>query len=138
MSAIWSFEANTYSFTSKLDIFPEEANKAQSQYLDYIPLAWTMCNNITDFALSTQGMWDMMVISVLNFQVGRFMEFVTGRLLNKEGFDTLRLCITQIFNSQCRPPEARPEKSRKVGNLHEDDETLGFGNHYEELQPDQS
>ncbi|PCG89958.1 Terpenoid cyclases/protein prenyltransferase alpha-alpha toroid [Penicillium occitanis (nom. inval.)] len=118
----------------QLEIFPEEVNKFQSKYLDYIPLAWTICNNTADFGLSTRDMWDMMVVSVLNFQVDRFMETVTGRLSNKKDFDSLKSCINQIFDDQYGPLEVNPEKRRKVDNLHKG---VDFDQQCEKLQLDQ-
>ena len=58
-----------------LDIFPRK-DMAKDDYLEYIPLTWTLTNNIQDTSLSASFLWDMMVISMLNYQVDEFIEVV--------------------------------------------------------------
>lgn len=60
----------------ELDIFSKTG--ASERYLEYIPFTWTLCNNATEFGMSTQAMEDMMVISMLNFQVDKYMEDITA------------------------------------------------------------
>ncbi|KAF7881618.1 uncharacterized protein EAF02_006306 [Botrytis sinoallii] len=60
----------------RLDIFPRQ-NMAEDKYLEYIPFTWTGCNNKGIF-LETDLIWDMMVISMLNYQADEFMEAVLG------------------------------------------------------------
>ncbi|TGO17822.1 hypothetical protein BTUL_0014g00160 [Botrytis tulipae] len=60
----------------RLDIFPRQ-NMAEDKYLEYIPFTWTGCNNKGVF-LETDLIWDMMVISMLNYQADEFMEAVLG------------------------------------------------------------
>ena len=58
-----------------LDIFPRK-DIAKDNYLEYIPLTCTLTNNIPDTSLSASFLWDMMVISMLNYQVDQFIEVV--------------------------------------------------------------
>lgn len=55
-------------------IFPRN-DEAESRYLEYIPFSWISCSNFATQADSALLM-DMMVISVLNYQVDQYMEAV--------------------------------------------------------------
>ncbi|OGM45785.1 hypothetical protein ABOM_005479 [Aspergillus bombycis] len=77
-------EAHYYSQALRkvrLDVFPRDKMRmTKDKYLDFIPVAWICVNTISDFPLSSETMWDMMVISMLNYQVDEYMESVVGRL----------------------------------------------------------
>lgn len=60
----------------RLGIFPRR-NMADDKYLQYIPSTWTGCNNKGIF-FEINLIWDMMVISMLNYQADEFMEAVLG------------------------------------------------------------
>ena len=77
----------------RLDVFPR-TNMDEDKYFEYIPFTWTSCNNKNGHCMSPRHLYEMMVISVLNFQVDEFMEVVT------EQFDTgvLKQMIDNIFN----------------------------------------
>ncbi|KAE8137311.1 hypothetical protein BDV38DRAFT_293075 [Aspergillus pseudotamarii] len=77
-------EAHFYSRALRkirLDIFPRDRMRmTKDKYLDFIPVAWTSINTISGFPLSSETMWDMMVISMLNYQADEYMESVVGSL----------------------------------------------------------
>lgn len=60
-------------------IFPRAANEdgKSAKYLEYIPLTWTTSNNAAEFGISTETICDMSVISVLNFQIDKYLEDAT-------------------------------------------------------------
>ena len=60
-----------------LDIFPRK-DMAKDEYLEYIPLTWTACNNNQKTPMNANFLWDMMVISMLNYQADEYMEAVIG------------------------------------------------------------
>lgn len=60
-----------------LDVFPRR-DMAKDDYLEYIPLTWTLCNNNQKTPLHANFLWDMMVISMLNYQADEYMEAVIG------------------------------------------------------------
>ena len=60
-----------------LDIFTRK-DMAKDDYLEYIPLTWTTCNNNRNTPLSANFLWDMMIISMLNYQADEYMEAVVG------------------------------------------------------------
>ncbi|KAI9649363.1 hypothetical protein NHQ30_001938 [Ciborinia camelliae] len=70
----------------RLDIFPRQ-NMAEDKYLEYIPFTWTVCNNKGVF-LETDLIWDMMVISMLNYQADEFMKIGVGH--HDSAFDLIR------------------------------------------------
>lgn len=61
----------------RLGIFPRE-NMEEDKYFDMIPFIWALCNNHTLAFASTTFLFDMMVISFLNFQADEFMEAMAG------------------------------------------------------------
>ncbi|PYH87533.1 terpene synthase family protein [Aspergillus ellipticus CBS 707.79] len=58
-------------------IFPRD-NMTADKYLEYIPQTWTLCNARNGHAMEPELMWDMMMISMLNYQVDEFLESVVG------------------------------------------------------------
>lgn len=54
-------------------VFPHK-NMAKDSYLEYIPITWTVCNNYSGAFLSNKLLWDVMIVSMLNYQVDEFME----------------------------------------------------------------
>ncbi|EED11984.1 terpene synthase family protein [Talaromyces stipitatus ATCC 10500] len=64
---------------SKLNIFPNVENPENDKYLEYIPQTWAICNAKNGNSLEPGFMWEMMMVSMLNFQVDRFIEAVIGQ-----------------------------------------------------------
>lgn len=60
----------------RLDIFPRE-HMAEDKYLEYIPFTWLGCNALGKPVHPTV-LWEMMLISMLNYQVDEYMEAVVG------------------------------------------------------------
>lgn len=79
----------------RLDVFPR-TNMDEDKYFEYIPFTWTSCNKLNGYCMSPRHLYEMMVISVLNFQADEFMEVAT------EQFDigSLKHMIDNIFNLQ--------------------------------------
>lgn len=61
----------------RLEIFPRK-DMEEDKYFEIIPFTWTSCNNRSRTFVSTSFLYDMMVISFLNYQVDEFMESVAG------------------------------------------------------------
>ena len=61
----------------RLEIFPRDG-MAEDKYLEYIPFTWTASNNLQGAFIQNSLVWDMMVISMLNYQVDEYMEAVVG------------------------------------------------------------
>ena len=59
-----------------LDVF-QRKDMTEDKSLEYIAFTWTICNNRGAF-LEADLLRDMMVISMLNFQVDKFMEVLVG------------------------------------------------------------
>ncbi|QKX63437.1 uncharacterized protein TRUGW13939_10607 [Talaromyces rugulosus] len=67
--------------TIRVDIFPRDnIGMSKDKYLDFIPICWTSVNITTGFPLSGDVIWNMMVISMLNYQADEYMESVVGSL----------------------------------------------------------
>lgn len=80
---IWRIEASVIEgllhlpklYGIRLDVFPR-TDMGDDKYLDYIPFTWIACNSKADFPLNPSVAWDMMIISMLNYQVDEFMETI--------------------------------------------------------------
>lgn len=81
----------------QLDIFPRE-NSGTEKYLEYIPLTWTTCNNATGLGITSQTMREMMIISILNFQVDKYLEDITGNEVSQEYFKSLKSVIRGLIS----------------------------------------
>lgn len=75
-----------------LDVFPQ-AGSGEDKYFEYIPFTWTSCNNSNGYCMSPQHLYDMMVISLLNYQADEFMEIIT----QKFNTSALKYMIENIF-----------------------------------------
>ncbi|KAK1138447.1 hypothetical protein N8T08_002503 [Aspergillus melleus] len=93
-------EATLYSQllkTVRLDIFPrDEMRMTEDKYIEYIPAAWCCVNAATEFPLSGKTMWDMMVISMLNYQADEYMETDVARLTEAQLSQ-----LTATLKSEC-------------------------------------
>lgn len=61
----------------RLEVFPR-TNMEEDKYFTIIPCTWTCCNNRSRTFSSTRFLYDMMILSFLNYQVDEFMEAVAG------------------------------------------------------------
>jgi hypothetical protein len=62
----------------KLAVFPEMEKTSNHEYLQFIPFTWIGCNHFYNCGASPELLWEMMLISMLNFQVDAYMETVVG------------------------------------------------------------
>ena len=54
-------------------IFPRQRS-VEDRYLEYIPSTWIVINNCDALCLAPSLLWEMMVISMLDFLVDEYME----------------------------------------------------------------
>lgn len=81
----------------RLDIFPRK-DMADDKYFDIIPLTWTSCNNRCGTFASTSLIYEMMVISFLNYQADEFMEASAGAVFRGRA-DALYQMIDVVFST---------------------------------------
>ncbi|MCJ1397653.1 hypothetical protein MMC11_000849 [Xylographa trunciseda] len=93
--------------SARLEIFREPLG-AENKYLEFIPCTWTVMNNCNALFLSTNILWDMMQVSMLDFLVDEYMESTVAQL-PEEGINSLG----HIIRSLCHESEAQAKKSRK-------------------------
>ncbi|RYP77683.1 hypothetical protein DL771_001051 [Monosporascus sp. 5C6A] len=81
----------------RLDIFLRKG-LGEDKYLIFIPLTWTACMSLQDNSVSLSVLCDMMVLSMLNYQVDEYMEMVVGcEAQSEEGFASVREVVRQLF-----------------------------------------
>jgi len=89
----------------RLDIFPRKS-VGKDKYLQYIPFTWvSIGNGSVDLSLDAQ--WEMMVLSMLIYQVDEFMEAYVAHELT-ENIDAVR----QIVLRYCHPQPDKTSKKR--------------------------
>ena len=81
-------------------IFPRD-NMAEDKYLEYIPLTWTLINNLQQTQLSASFLREMMVISMLNYQVDEYMEAVVGKN-HEENLEPVIEMIRSLFRNSSK------------------------------------
>ncbi|PWY96735.1 Ent-kaurene synthase [Aspergillus sclerotioniger CBS 115572] len=103
-------------------IFPRH-NMSADNYLEYIPQTWTACNARNGNPLETDLMWEMMMLSMLNYQVDEFLESVIGGC-TKDELNNVRVVIHQLCNEKAThsvvPKESFPTTldALKQGHQH--------------------
>ena len=80
----------------RLNIFPRE-RMADDRYLEYIPFTWLGCNALSKPVHPTI-LWEMMIISMLNYQADEYMEAVVG-----VHFEHNLQPIKQLIDHLCLP-----------------------------------
>ncbi|KAF2198780.1 Ent-kaurene synthase [Delitschia confertaspora ATCC 74209] len=61
---------------ARFNIFPPMRSANDEKYLEYIPFTWLGCRDVLSTAISSEMLWEMMLISMFNFQVDAYMETV--------------------------------------------------------------
>ncbi|KAL7622019.1 hypothetical protein AAE478_007520 [Parahypoxylon ruwenzoriense] len=112
-----------HSSQSELQIFPS-LDGGNVKYLDYIPFTWTMCNNATNFGLSTKILHEIMIISVINFQADKYLDDVTENDSLRGDFDSLRTIVHQLFQET---PRQTSTNGHGHSNSHKDHVVHGDG-----------
>lgn len=94
------------------DIFPRQGT-AKEKYLDFIPCTWTLCNNCDGILLNSNLLWDMMMISMLDFLVDEYMEAVAAKLSenNIKRLDSMirRMCDSSMMQTNSSKKRPYPE-----------------------------
>ena len=70
---------------------------AEDKYLEYIPFSWISASDLENLHAGAQTLFDMMMISMMNFQVDEFFDGVVakGDLLT---IAQLRKSIEKLFS----------------------------------------
>ncbi|GAB1309809.1 Ent-kaurene synthase [Madurella fahalii] len=84
----------------RLDIFPRHGME-KDKYFDMIPFIWSACNNYSQSFASTAYIYEMMVVSLLNFQADEHMEAVAGTYFKRDT-GSLRCLIDEICLGDAR------------------------------------
>ncbi|EPE31716.1 Terpenoid cyclase/Protein prenyltransferase [Glarea lozoyensis ATCC 20868] len=105
-------------------VFPPLSKASDTEYLRYIPITWISCKNLGSRNIEDDILFDMMVVSMLDYQVDGYMEFVLQEKF-QDNLDALGLVIRDLFNGTSRK-KSRPATQLFQGNnvsshLHRDD-----------------
>ena len=72
------------------------AGMTKDKYLEGIPIIWTSANNANGSRLSSRYLFDMMTLSLLNYQADKYMESVVGGQCSTHIPDIRRLIRIQF------------------------------------------
>ncbi|KAK5628871.1 hypothetical protein RRF57_004586 [Xylaria bambusicola] len=72
-------------------------NVTEDKYFDIIPFTWTACNNSRGTYASNTLLFEMMIISFLNYQIDEYMEAVAGPIIMKELSSEINHFIDYLF-----------------------------------------
>ena len=72
------------------------AGLTKDTYISWIPVIWTLANNMNGARTAARLLFDMMRVSVLNFQVDEFMETVVDKAYGND-ISTMRGTIDDLF-----------------------------------------
>jgi hypothetical protein len=80
----------------------------EDKYSDNIPFTWTSCDNRQRTFASTSFIYEMMIVSFLNYQADEFMEECVG-IMFQEQTNALRQLTNWVFSPDTakREPEQR-------------------------------
>jgi hypothetical protein len=82
---------------------------AEDKYFDIIPFTWTSCNNRRKTLASTSFIFEMMIISFLNYQADEFMESVAGPLFQEDTRELRKIVDEVVLASQTVVKEIHDE-----------------------------
>ncbi|KAJ3498469.1 hypothetical protein NLG97_g1096 [Lecanicillium saksenae] len=100
----------------QLDIFPR-MDIEQGKYFDIIPMSWTSCNNRVRTFAPTAFIYEMMVISLLNYQADAFMEAIAEPAF-RGCTGQLHESIDELFSEQISAlPLVRGNCSGRLGYI---------------------
>lgn len=92
-------------------IFPPTRKTEDEKYLQYIPFTWTGCRNLRNVPIHMDHIWEMMRISMLNFQVDAYIENVIG-VKYKSNLQEIKTSISELCE---RYGEVRQEPAKRQG-----------------------
>ena len=94
VSVIEGFSFLPQLLEARSKIFPRQ-QPAEDRYLEYIPCTWIIINNCDVLCLEPFVLWDMMVMSMLDFLVDEYMESTVAKL-PEIGLHLLRIRVPAL------------------------------------------
>ena len=100
-------------------VFPRDAMPmTQDKYLEYISIIWTACNQLKACILSSQNLWSMLQLSLLNYQIDEYMESIVVSLAEQSLPSLLAVIVEECgLNTKFESEPALEAMSLKYGDL---------------------
>lgn len=111
----------------RLNVFPRK-DMEEDKYFDIIPFTWTACNNRNHTFASTSFIYEMMIISFLNYQADEFMEAVAGQAYAGREHILRQVIDTVFFTKHANGQEYVNGNSHTNGNSTADATKLNGAN----------
>lgn len=81
LALLEAFHWSKYLHEFKHIVFPGvEKNGGRDKYLELIPASFTICNQLGKTPISPNAIWDMILLSLLIYQIDEFMESIVIQL----------------------------------------------------------
>lgn len=100
----------------RLEVFEREGLLPE-KYLEYIPFTWTGASNKDGTFASAQLLYDMMVVSLLNYQADEYMEHETKHRY-QDNLSDIDLIISEVFASCANNISANDDTDRDAFPRH--------------------
>jgi hypothetical protein len=97
-------QCGTYTAALKdhrYDIFPPTESGSDEKYQDYIPFTWIGCNDVLSAPVKPQTLWEMMQLSMFNFQIDAYMETVVRSRYNGR-LGEVKAMIVSLFHDHLK------------------------------------
>lgn len=113
--------AQSFSFLPSLKaiehaIFPPTRKTENERYLQYIPFTWIGCRDLQTMPVHWEFMWEMMRISMLNFQVDAYMENVI-EIKYKSNLQKLKTTISKLCEQYSCIPQDTARKGENTNDM---------------------
>lgn len=120
LSLFQSFQLTSMLKTSSNSIFQSALKATKEEYLQYIPFTWIGCADLHSTALSTNEIWEMIILSILNFQADTFMENIVA-VSHRDQLGDLKSAVRKLCNSHAPGFESTASKANgplsRIGRL---------------------
>ena len=107
---------------ARLEIFPRQKS-ANDKYLTYVPITWTLVNNCKGHFLDGALLWDMIVVSMLDYLVDEYLESVVAILSERD-----LASVEQIVKCCCKSPDVKRGVKRSLDHMNGDNGVSMNGN----------
>jgi hypothetical protein len=118
---------------SRYNIFPPIEKASDEKYQEYIPFTWIGCRDVLSTGISAATIWEMMLVSMFNFQVDAYLETVVCDQF-RDRLPALKLFIRTLCSSAsekrkrssdsgCDETPGKIQKPNGTSNVHSNGNT---------------
>ena len=111
-SAIEGFTFLQQLKSARMDILPCQKD-AKNEYMAYVPITWTLINNLLHLNTCTNLLWDMMVLTVCIFRLDEYIETSVARF-SKSHLELTKVIIRDLCAAEVSIDVQTRDQSLKI------------------------